>query len=181
MCYTGVENRTSAPNQYNSIPRIPFRTCVSLKKTHTKSFTSAFNKHYPNIGVLPWQCEYATGLEKVYRQQNASVCWTPCRISVACYRANKNKWHISYSRHIFTFLSYSYSTMCMKYLWKSIQSFSFLSMNYKNNCLCIHIFKMSSGLHNSLIGSMSLVSVTIGLWKMKDKNISLLETKIRHI
>jgi len=34
-----------------------------------------------------------------------------------------------------------------------------------------------------LIGSMSLVFITIGLYekKMKDKNISLLETKIRHI
>lgn len=45
----------------------------------------------------------------------------------------------------------------------------------------VHIFKMSSGLHNSLIGSTSLVFVTIGLWKMIDKNISLLETKIRPI
>lgn len=127
MCYTGVENRTSAPNQYNSIPRIPFRTCVSLKKPHTKSFISAFNKHYPNIGVLPWQCEYATGLEKVYRQQNASVCWTPCRISVACYRANKNKWHISYSQVIF---SHFYRTVTVQCVWNICEKVYNLFLSY---------------------------------------------------
>lgn len=98
---------------------------------------------------------------------------------ISCYRANKNKWHnsqVRFSQFIIQ-LQYIVYEILMK---KSIQSYlPPIIMLYKNNCS--HIFKMSSGLHNSLIGSMPVVSITIGLWKMKDKNISLLETRIRHI
>lgn len=54
------------------------------------------------MGVLPSQCEYALGLEKESVSNKMHLFWTSHRSSIACYRANKNKYYIPYSEVIFS-------------------------------------------------------------------------------
>lgn len=92
------------------------------------------------MGVLPSQCEYALGLEKESVNNKMHLFWTPHPSSIACYRANKNKYYIPYSEvtfsHFIIQVQYNVYEISVK---KSIQSFVFIHMNYKNNCLCTHI------------------------------------------
>lgn len=128
------------------------------------------NNCFLNMGVLLSQCEYALGLEKESVNNKVHLFWTPHPSSIACYRANKNKYYIPYSEVIFSHfiiqVQYNVYEISVKKVYNLLFSFIWII----KIIVFVHIFKMSSGLHNSLTESVSLVFVTTGLWKMRQKH-----------
>lgn len=126
-------------------------------------------------------CPHNVNMHDCYKKilsTTKCICIWTCGSSIACYRANKNKCNIPYSEVMFSYFIIQLQYNVYEISVKKLYNIFFCSFIWIIKIIVsVHIFKMSSGLHNSLIGSMSLVSVTKGLWKIKDKNISLLETK----
>lgn len=115
------------------------------------------------MGVLPLQCEYALGLEKESFNNKMHLFWTPHRSSMACYKANKNKYYIPYSEVIFSHFIIQIQYNVYEISVKKVYNLLFSFIGIIKIIVSVHIFKMSNGLHNSLMESVSLVFIIIGL------------------
>lgn len=113
--------------------------------------------------MLPSQCEYALGLEKESVNNKIHLFWTLHQSSIACYKANKNKYYIPYSEVIFSHFIIQVQYNVYEISVKKVYNLLFSFIGIIKIIVSVHIFKMSDSLHNSLTESVSLVFIVIGL------------------